>query len=111
MGRLSKSDIRSLKADIRESLDNELSFDLYYNIDVYREYGWNEGEEATNFDINIEVYTDRGSEALEPVDDFWDSEVEDVIEDVASRWGANYWWTSDGWDEGWTIRISVDDNP
>ena len=46
MGRLSKSDIRSLKADIRESLDNELSFDLYYNIDVYREYGWNEGEEA-----------------------------------------------------------------
>jgi len=110
MGRLSKSDRNRLVADVRDSLNNDLSFDLYFSIDSYHEDGWNEDDGSTNVDVNIEVYTDRADEILGPLEDIWDCDVEDVIAEVASRWGGDCWWTN-GWYDGWTIRLSIEDNP
>lgn len=105
---MNRQERKEMVADVKQALRDNLDFKLYFSTKDYHQNGWEEGEGTSIVEVYIEVYTERAERELEGIEDTWDCDVEDVIADVASEWGARYWW-GDGWADGWSIGLSVHD--
>lgn len=90
---MNKRQRQQLANEVEERLDNELDFDLSYEISHYHQDG------TSIVDVDIDIY-DGGDDWPED----WDELVEDIISDIASDWGGWYSW------EDSCISISVSDD-
>lgn len=86
---MNRRERKNLVEDIEERLDNDLDFDLEYEIEDYH------SEDVSIVDANITEDDDYP--------DDWDSQVEDIFNDIADDWGGWYSW------DGWCISISIPD--
>lgn len=89
---MNKREREEMARDIEQRLDDELDFDLDYEISDYH-------DQCTSIvDVDIDI------EDCEDWPDNWDELVEDVISGVVSDWGGWYSW------DGWCISVSIPDN-
>lgn len=86
---MTKKDLKELANDIENRLDDELCFELNYEISRYFE------NRTAIVDVDIDI---------DNCDDYpegWDCDVENVISSVVNDWGGWYSW------EGWCISVSI----
>lgn len=88
---MNKYQRKQMALDIEERLDNELDFDLDYEIYHYHE----EGTSIVDVDIDIDDSDDWP--------DDWSEQVETVMSNIVSDWGGWYSW------DGWCVSVSVSD--
>jgi hypothetical protein len=88
---MNRRERKELAEDIEQRLDDELGFDLDYEISDYHECG------TSIVDVDIDI-----SDCDDWPDD-WDVQVEDIISGVVDDWGGWYSW------EGWCISVSIED--
>ncbi len=88
---MTEEERKELANEVEERLDDELDFELYYEIDDYDEQGCS----IVDVDINIEDCD---------YPDDWDKQVEDVIASIVNDWGGYYSW------DGWCISITIPDD-
>lgn len=88
---MNRRERKEMARDIEQRLDDELDFDLAYEISDYHE------QDTSIVDVDIYI------EDCEDWPDNWDELVEDVISDVVSDWGGWYSW------DGWCISVSIPD--
>ncbi len=88
---MTKKERKELASDIENRLDNELSFQLYYELSDYHENG------VSIVDVDVDI------QYCEDYDDDWDEQVEDIISSVVDDWGGWYSW------EGSCISVSIPD--
>lgn len=88
---MNREERKELAEDIEQQLDDELDFNLNYEIDDYHECG------TSIVDIDIDI-----SDCGEWPDD-WEEQVEDVMEEIVGEWGGWYSW------EGSCISVSIPD--
>ena len=87
---MNRKERKELVNEVEERLDDELGFDLDYDIEDYHDQG------CSIVDVDIDIDDND-------YPDGWDEQVEEVISSIAVDWGG---WFS--WDE-WCISITIPD--
>lgn len=88
---MNRRERKEMARDIEQRLNDELDFDLAYEITDYHEQG------TSIIDVDIDI------EDCEDWPENWDELVEDVIGGAFSSWSGWYSWN------GWCISVSIPD--